>query len=329
MNRTEARLMHEYLSAFAARHDAYVKDSRAHIDSPLDLEVAYAALRGKFSVSGYMARWVEAKALHPRMPDKRYCLTHIGAIDFDMENGFDLARAVRTTVKSRGVGSLLVESRRGAHLWFTTVAHDTADDSITGMAPADIIRRALLGALALTGIDDPKAEVFPKKSRSDWGVGALRMPLMKHPKNGQRYPAYSHIDDTTIDRVGPLIKEMEAIQVVSFFPSFVDLADLAPKKMPYPAPRGPRRRKPKARPGDNPTVTQLLSDLGAHFDPGRSVRCPFHDDRHASLQIAKDDERIWCKNGECEAYNEGRGIGSIELARLLKDQTLRISHRET
>lgn len=310
MGPSEEGILDLYLGSFAARHDAYVKNSRAHIDDPLDPALAYAALgRGGFSVSGYMARWVE-------VDDTRHCLTHVGAIDFDMEDGFDQAKKVRATLAGLGIRSLLVSSRRGGHLWVTTVGHDIRNDSVVGMVPASIIRRALTAALKLTGIEDPKAEVFPKKSPSDWGVGALRMPLMRHPKTGVRYPAYDD-DDAEVTRIRDLVQAMADVQVGSPFTAFHALAGPEVSDVTYPSPSGPYRR-PSTATGDAPGVVQLLGErFGTQAIAGRSTRCPFHDDHHASLQVAADDERIWCKTPECEMYNDGKGMGSLELAKHL------------
>ena len=301
-----------YLGSFAARHAAYVKNSSAHIPEPLDPELAYAALgSGGFSISGYMARWIEHK-------DQRHCLTHVGAIDFDMEDGLDQAKNVQATMAETGIRSLLVSSRRGGHLWISTVGHDTVHDSMVGMVPAAYVRRALRAALKLTGIDDPKAEIFPKKSRSDWGVRALRMPLMRHPKTGIRYPAYDGGREVT--RITPLVEMMADVQAGTPFKAVSALAGPDEADITYPSPTGPYRR-PSSATGDTPGVTELLNArYGLQTTAGRTIRCPFHDDHHASLQIAGDDERLWCKAPECDMYNDGRGVGSVALSKRFDEQ---------
>jgi len=61
----------------------------------------------------------------------------------------------------------------------------------------------------------------------------------------------------------------------------------------------------------------LLSSMGIpRVRVGGNVRCPFHDDRHASLSISQDDQRVWCKSPTCPAYNGGRGLGSLALAKM-------------
>jgi hypothetical protein len=307
-----------YLGAFAARHDAFVKDSRAHIAQPLTPEVAYAATgAGGFSISGYMATFI-----HPTdeygttWMSTRDCLTHVGAIDFDMDDGFDKAKEVRAFLAAQhSIESLLVGSRRGAHLWVQTIGDGKHGSQSFGMVPASVMRRALHSALSLCGIDSPKAEVFPKQSDSDWGVGALRMPLMRHPKTGVRYPAYDPFDDREITGLTALVNLMADLQTP--YAALYGLAGPEPASVPYPHRTG-LERPFLAATGDAPLVSDLLArEFGLHITPGRSLRCPFHPDQHASLSVADDDLRVWCKAPECPIYNGDTGMGSIALAAYL------------
>jgi len=51
--------------------------------------------------------------------------------------------------------------------------------------------------------------------------------------------------------------------------------------------------------------------------PGRSVRCPAHDDRSPSLSIARDDRRAWCHAPSCQFYGpNGRGVDAWDLTQL-------------
>lgn len=306
MKAHEHAVMDLYLGSFAARHDAYVKNSRVHLNEALTPEVAYAAFgRGGYSVSGYMARWVEDDE------GERFCLTHVGAVDFDMQDGMDLARRMRRNLADDwSIPSLLVGSRRGAHLWVTS--HHKG-----GMLPANIMRGALSAMVEQMDLDPTKAEVFPKQSESDWGVGALRMPLMTHPKSGVRYSAYDPAD-AEVNRLSDVVGVMADLMNATTLDDLYRLAKTRVVTTPYPAPKGPYRR-PSTATGDAPTVTDLLNDhFGVQATPGRSVRCPYHSDKHASLQIAKDDERCWCKSPTCQLFNDGRGYGSLELGRLLE-----------
>jgi hypothetical protein len=280
-----------YIGQFAARTDAYVKDSRAHIAEALTVDVIADAYEEGFSVSGYMA------VKQTGVPDT----THVGAIDFDMEDGMSHARDVRTLLREHHIPSLLEGSRRGAHLWVTC-------DPV----PGKVMRRALKQALGLLAIDTAKAEIFPKQSGSAWGVGALRMPLMRHPKTGVRYPAYGPADEV-INRLSECLLAFDQTHV-DRLRAFAGPGDAL---SPIPAPSGPYRLL-RASTGDEPKVSALLAMFGLTALPGRSVRCPFHDDRHASLSIADDDERVWCKAPECPLYNDGTGLGSLALEALVR-----------
>ena len=297
-----------YLGHFAAQHESYVRDSRLTIHEPLTPDVAYAALRsGAFSVSGYLARWIPAD---PGGAYERICMTHVGAIDFDTDDGFEQAKALRLYLGSdHDVGSLLVASRRGAHLWVTGLVQG-------GMVPATLMRQALVGALHATGLTDDHVEVFPKSSDTNAGVGALRMPLMSHPKTGVRYPAYDPFDDQPVTRVADLIAIMG--DITTSYEALQGLAALAPADRPFPPVPG-LYRPPSGVRGDVPLVSEVLGRMGVPVKPGRSIKCPFHDDRHASLNVAADDQRAWCKAPTCDLYNGGYGLGSIDLAKYLTD----------
>jgi hypothetical protein len=45
--------------------------------------------------------------------------------------------------------------------------------------------------------------------------------------------------------------------------------------------------------------------------PGRTVRCPRHEDRSASLSILRDDRRAICKAASCEW--SGRGVIAADV----------------
>lgn len=93
----------------------------------------------------------------------------------------------------------------------------------------------------------------------------------------------------------------------------------------------PRRRGPVTRPprrdkaGESPierfnaavTVTTVLArQYGLDAVPGRTVRCPAHEDRHPSLSIARDDQRVWCHAAGCPLNDGGRGADAWALASL-------------
>ena len=296
------------LGNFAARHDAYVQDSRWHREEPLTPEVAARAFKEGHSLSGYMA-----------VPRGTRMMTHIGAIDFDSAHGMEDARSVRAFLAEKDIESLLVGSRRGAHLWVITTGDGTHGSEPFGMVPASVMRRALHAAVELMLDQTDKVEVFPKKSDKDWGVGALRMPLFKHPKTGVRYPAYDPFDDREVTSIVSLVNLMADIQMETAYNALYGLAGADPEPVPYPTRTG-LERSVYAATGDVPQATALLATLGVGATPGHSVRCPFHDDRKASLSVASDDERVFCKAPACDMNNNGIGVGSIDLAKYLDDR---------
>jgi len=90
------------------------------------------------------------------------------------------------------------------------------------------------------------------------------------------------------------------------------LVDAWAEPVPAPAPELRRTRKCDGRrlrtsSWDEGSVTAALSTrYGLEARPGRSVRCPVHDDRHASLSVLADDRRAVCHADGC-AWS-GRGV---------------------
>lgn len=73
-------------------------------------------------------------------------------------------------------------------------------------------------------------------------------------------------------------------------------------------------RPPRTR-ADNDTgsVSDALIARGVlNARPGRTVRCPAHDDLHASLSILQDDRRAICKSSSCPW--SGRGVWAADIA---------------
>jgi hypothetical protein len=60
----------------------------------------------------------------------------------------------------------------------------------------------------------------------------------------------------------------------------------------------------------------LAREYGLHVTPGRTVRCPAHDDRHASLSVLPDDKRVYCHAPGCVLNDGGRGADAWALAQL-------------
>jgi hypothetical protein len=158
-----------YISTFAARDDAYNAWSGEHWycrREPLTPEVIVDAFRRNVGVGAYMQR-----------PDG---LTHVCAIDFDTDDGWQRARALRDVMDAHRAFAYIEPSRRGAHLY------SVLEDPI----PARTIRRALRGFLAEALIDDqdPKVEIRPSHDeiKVDGFGSPIRMPTMPHPKTGKR-----------------------------------------------------------------------------------------------------------------------------------------------
>lgn len=65
------------------------------------------------------------------------------------------------------------------------------------------------------------------------------------------------------------------------------------------------------------TITAVLASYGYNATPGRSVRCPSHDDTTPSLSVSRDDGRAYCFNQSCPLWHDGYGVDAYELNKIL------------
>jgi hypothetical protein len=100
-----------------------------------------------------------------------------------------------------------------------------------------------------------------------------------------------------------------------------DVPDEPPPARQRPAARPPRRDMP----GESPIerfnaavgVTDVLSrEWGLPAVPGKTVRCPVHEDRHPSLSVLPDDRRVLCHAPGCLLNDGGRGADAWALAQV-------------
>jgi hypothetical protein len=252
------------------------------------------AITHNYPVSGYLG-----------LPDGR---THVGAIDFDRDDGLELAHQIAKTLDEHNIGCSIAESRRGAHLWVTCV-----DWSNVG-----VMHRMLKAAIALTLGDeaarDPKIEVFPKRGDGDLAVGALRLPGLPHHKTQITYPIHfggKHLIEQ------PTFREYVEQHPLSTHAAVERLAGKGPQPSAYPkALDGFYGYKEKREYGDDPSACEVLAGWGVQAKPGGTVKCPKHQDRHRSLTIFKDDKRVFCGAPHCPLNGDGHGVGSVLLGRM-------------
>jgi hypothetical protein len=290
MTPNEADVAAYYAALFAARQDAYaafIGGQWLCVKEPLTPDVIYAGLTGGPSVSGY--------TINPENT------THVACIDFDGDDGLDLAKAVRMAMTSRGATGHVETSRRGAHLWVL----------LDHPLPARTVRRALRGFLRDAGIEEsPKVELRPAHDEiKPDGYGApIRMPTMPNPKSGQRYPMLDANDNPLSPRIDRMMLALDTT-------SSVVIEEEAATMRPVPRDIKSGSRKPYLGPVKEGSATDILRSLWGAVDalPNHSIRCPAHDDRVASLSILADDQRAVCKSPACPLNNSDRGRGTYEL----------------
>lgn len=290
-----------YIGTYAGRTDLYVENAAEVRREPLTPDVVRAALKHNYAISAFTAS---------PFTSETGMRTHVGAIDFDTENGHDQAITVQRLLDRHNIPSLLVGSRRGAHLWV----------SLLNYTHAATMHRALTAAVALSAgqdaAQDPKVEVFPKRGEA-LAVGALRLPGMPHQRTQQVYPIYDYPGGGSVIEQ-PTFADLLAHHPLGMAEAIEQLAGRLPMPAVYPKAMPSfytYAGRTHDRSGD-PKASAVLEGWGLQARPGSTVRCPMHDDKRRSLTIYRDDERVYCGAPYCVLNNSGHGVGSIALAKM-------------
>ena len=303
MNPADYALWALWIGTFSARQDEFVVDSNRTVKEELTPYVAQAAWDHHSSVSGFLSSSSPGTGNGKKV-------THVAAVDVDTD-WFDVQKIASVLIE-HGIKYLLVRSRRGGHIWVWVVGDGTHGTTKHWPVPAATVRRALIAAVTLAVEDPSKIEVFPKPGPSG---GALRMPLFHHPKDGVVYPVVDVLTNVT-DRLTAYNLTLDRITP---YERFYALAGPLPDQTTMAPVPGPLRASTGLLLPAGPSVSALLQSLGiGNAQPGHSVRCPWHEDKHASLSILADDQRAICKVSSCPAHNGGRGVGSLALRRMLE-----------
>ena len=280
----------EYIGAFAARTDLYVSNGAAVVREELTPAVVKQAVEHQFAISAYLGG-----------TDGR---THVGALDIDRTDGAVLAKVIQQFLDQHNIPSLLVESKRGAHLWVTS----------WDWVQIGEMRRMLRGAVSLSldaeDAADPQVEVFPKPG-DDLAVGALRLPGMHHQKDQRVYAIHS-----LTRPVEPTFRDILTSHALATPEAIQRLAGRGQLPGHYPKVHGSFYGQPAKDLGPTPSASEVLSNWGVQIRPGGTGRCPKHDDKHGSLTVFRDDERVYCGAPHCPLNNGGHGVGSVLLSRM-------------
>lgn len=283
-----------YAATFAARTDDFVvwaAGTWLRAERPLTPEVIDNAFHGGPSVSGYLIATDST--------------THVCCLDFDCDDGLDLAKRLRGVMAEKGITGYVELSRRGAHLWVL----------LDHPLPARTVRRGLRAFLAAASIpESPKIEFRPSHDeiKPDGFGSPIRLPTMPHPKvNGQRYPMIDAQDHPLSPRLDRMLLALE------WSPSWA-FAAMAETLRPTLKDLRAGDRRPYIGPTTEGSASDILRRLWGALDarPNHTIRCPAHEDKIPSLSILADDQRAVCKSPACPLNNSDRGRGTYELTHM-------------
>lgn len=282
------RIAERLIATFSGRRDAYNTARGGQyvtVREPLTPEVVVVAVGEGRPVGAYFLA-----------PDST---THVGALDFDSPEGWRIACRVGRAMWGDAVAASVEASRAGrAHLWVTA----------SERLPAVVWRGALRAYEQQVGLstEDPTIELRPGSDRlyGPESLGhALRLPTMPHPVSGERHLL---ADPRSGQPLGRSLGEMLLEHQTTPADRLVAAAErYKPKVSEAVRPRGaaPVGDSPIRRFNGTVGVSAVLAREWGILDarPGRTVRCPGHDDRHPSLSIGFDDARAFCRRGQ-DAY---------------------------
>jgi len=297
-----------YARLFPARNDVYSRwtdEGWRPVREPLTGEIVLAGLTGTGpSISGYMIA-----------PGS---VSHVLAYDFDTDDGLEQARRLALWMREEGIPAYIETSRRGAHLWCI----------LDEVLPAITIRAAARAFLQMSGLpdDDTHIEIRPGSDHVDaeWhphvsgavvgtGLGhALRLPMMPHPKTGKR----GRMMHATGSPVGTTVAEI--ILAMDWADAGLFRTWSERWRRPPVAHIPSDHKNPHVYPEDNSSASEILASLWGvpNARAGRSVKCPAHEDKVASLNILPDDRRALCMAGGCILNNDDHGRGTFELRKM-------------
>jgi hypothetical protein len=290
-----------YLATFAGRTDAYSEHTGAQwiaVREPLTPAVVVDHIAARRPLAFYFLA-----------PDTR---THVAAVDFDTPDGWAQALALGRVLWADAAPCYVEHSGRGAHLW--AVCEERL--------PAILWRHALRAWLQAADLpaDDPRIELRPGADTlaGPESLGhALRAPMMPHPATGEAWPLCDPRDEHVLS---PKVAGMLLVHEPAAPAPIIAAAEryrppvtevTAPRREPVPSGASPIARF-NAEVGVCAVLEREWHVPNAR--PGRTVRCPAHEDRHASLSIARDDSRAWCHAPSCELYGrDGQGADAFAL----------------
>jgi hypothetical protein len=334
-----------YAATFAGRQDAYAIWSPADqfhraVRQPLTGDIILTAFETGVPVSGYILATDST--------------THLAVLDIDRDDGYVLGQQALRRITGLGGLGYIEASRRGCHLWVVL------DRPLPGIVVRSALRQLIVeaglprcpgagrkpvphpktnipscpgcsrtGASLIQGqtiVDhaDPRIELRPGSDHlnNENSVGhCIRMPTMPHQKTGKRYVLVSG-DGEKLS--GKLVEMMAAVELS---PAQVILDLSARSPVPNLGTPPLSLRQPWGAPAQIESACQILISVWgtdpSKTIPGRAICCPAHDDHNPSLSIARDDERVFCKSGACDLYNDGRGRGTHELRAIAAERGLR------
>lgn len=319
-----------YAATFAGSTDAYAtfNEHWVAVREPLTPEVVLRAFETNVPISGYVLT--------------QDSTTHIAALDIDRDNGYEMGVRFAKVVGAAGGMAYVERSSRGCHVWII----------LEYRLPAIVVRRGLKAFISEADLppcpggaptqhpktgrpvcpgcmrstpdgtnpthDDPKIELRPAGDRLPLSMPdeqpklghCIRLATMPHHRTGKRSPLIDPYNGSKLS--GKLTELVSQIDLTK-----TDVFIAASQRAPLPeisAPPVDVRFRFGPPPGDDSASSILRDRWGVmNARPGRTVRCPAHDDKHASLSILRDDQRAICKTGGCELENDGHGRGTYEL----------------
>lgn len=242
------------------------------VDEPLNVAILMDHLRGRVTLGTYL--------LDPQSRGRFIVL------DADTQMQWQLLRQTSHALAEEAVPTYLERSRQGGHLWLFV------DHWLPGRE-LRMFGRGLMQAHGLTEL-----ELYPKQDELQEGPGSLiRMPFGIHQVTGKRYGFYTPDGRplaSTLRQQLHLLKTAEPVPtpVIS---AYQELAPVKPQTAEF---------TPVQAPGelvsDRIKAAISVEDFVSRYvelTPTGRGHCPFHDDRHKSFGVNRENNYWSCYAG--------------------------------
>lgn len=242
------------------------------VNEPLNVEILMGHLRGRVTLGTYL--------LNPESQGRFIVL------DADTRDQWQQLIQAANELVDEGVPGYLERSRQGGHLWLF----------FDRWLPGRQLREFGRGVMQTHGLE--ALELYPKQDQLQEGPGSLiRMPFGIHQVTGRRYGFYTPAGKKLAPTLREQLRVLGDAQPVST--AVIDAYRISKPIVPQSADFVPVQA-PGEQVSDRIKAAISVEDFVSRYvalTPSGRGYCPFHDDRHKSFGVNRENNYWSCYAG--------------------------------